>query len=347
MSYTDEDIKNILKNKEGELLEYKAVLPPSKTIAQLICAFANAKGGMIVLGATENELIGLSSDFNVNSIVAKAINMLVPQPEVEFEYAHYKGKTLYIINVVKSNLSIVLENFIYVREKDQITSTNLIEPTTASIDNEILKKVSSELKSECDSTAAKNSFVTHYYNIINILQKIVKQNIYDEKEQQILLRILFSSCADNFETYMSDILFEIYLAEPLSLKSNEQITVKEVLDCNDLNEFIVNFARKKISKLQRGSVKGFLDENKQISAFKVIEEIEQNNIEKILQIRHLFAHRNGIIDEKFQKYFSDTKLGELFLVSVEQIAEKLITVVKIVNKIDKKAIEKYSLSIYS
>jgi hypothetical protein len=30
----------------------------------------------------------------------------------------------------------------------------------------------------------------------------------------MLMRILFSSCADTFETFMSDLLYEIYLAKP-------------------------------------------------------------------------------------------------------------------------------------
>jgi predicted HTH transcriptional regulator len=38
---------------ESELLEYKAVLPPAATIAQLVCAFANTKGGAIVLGVVD------------------------------------------------------------------------------------------------------------------------------------------------------------------------------------------------------------------------------------------------------------------------------------------------------
>ena len=40
------DITRIIGQAESQSLEYKAVLPPSKNIAQLICAFANADGGV-------------------------------------------------------------------------------------------------------------------------------------------------------------------------------------------------------------------------------------------------------------------------------------------------------------
>ena len=53
------------------------------------------------------------------------------------------------------------------------------------------------------------------------------------------MRILFSSCADNFETFLSDLLYEIYLANPNTLKSNQQVTIKEIIDCPDMQEFVV------------------------------------------------------------------------------------------------------------
>jgi hypothetical protein len=118
------------------------------------------------------------------------------------------------------------------------------------------------------------------------------------------MRILFSSCADNFETYLADLLYEIYLAKPESLKSGEQISVKEVLDCSDMQDFIDFYAKKKLAKLQRGSVKGFIAENPQIHALNVFNASRQEGVEKLLQIRHLYSHRNGIVDERFLQYFA-------------------------------------------
>jgi predicted HTH transcriptional regulator len=42
------EVVGIIGQTEGTQLEYKAVLPPSKNIAQLISAFANTDGGYIV-----------------------------------------------------------------------------------------------------------------------------------------------------------------------------------------------------------------------------------------------------------------------------------------------------------
>ena len=352
MILNDTEIERILKLETNEEIEFKAILPPSKTIAQLISAFANSRGGQIVLGindkgpTSKKEIVGLSSDFNANAIVQKAIELLVPQPKIQYGYIYYKGKQLYIIVVSKSEDIIKFENRVFRR----IGNKNVSDRDYSLLDiksNIKLKELNIELLKEEDKlTSSRHSFIYHYQNIIKIFERIIEVMLGDE-EKRILLRILFSSCADNFETYLSDLLFEIYLAKPETLKSNEQISVKEVLDCLDMDEFITNFARKKISKLQRGSVRGFIEENKQISALTVITPTDQIEIERILQIRHLYAHRNGIIDEKFRQFFPDTKLGELFQMNISKIAEKLTILASIVRTVDNIAIEKYSLAIYS
>jgi len=69
---------------ESEVLEYKAVLPPSATIAQLVCAFANTKGGAIVLGVVDDGkqivINGLSDEFRAVQITRKAIDLLSAPP---------------------------------------------------------------------------------------------------------------------------------------------------------------------------------------------------------------------------------------------------------------------------
>ncbi len=140
-------------------------------------------------------------------------------------------------------------------------------------------------------------------------------------------------------------LYEIFLAKPETLKSTQEVTIKEVLDCADMQEFISYWSKKKLSKLQRGSVKGFLSENKQIDKLQVIDKSTQDEIERILQIRHLYAHRNGIVDEKFLKFYPEPyQLNEEHRLSITDMITHLTFLVDCVVKIDDKAIEKYDLS---
>ena len=71
------EIEHLIGTPESNTLEYKAVLPPSKNVAQLICSFANSEGGYIVLGVSDHyEINGLSEDFHANTITHKAKALL-------------------------------------------------------------------------------------------------------------------------------------------------------------------------------------------------------------------------------------------------------------------------------
>ncbi len=105
------------------------------------------------------------------------------------------------------------------------------------------------------------------------------------------------------------------------------------------------YAKQKILKLQRGSVKGFIKENKQISELDALDENSQNDIEKILQIRHLYSHRNGIVDEKFLQYYvGQFDLNTEYQMPISEICDKLCYLAEVAQRIDVAAVAKYQLA---
>ncbi len=352
-----EDLKSILGQPESEVLVYKAVLPPAKSMAQIIASFANTNGGYLILGvkelASKISYNGLSADFNSTSVTHKAIDLLSPKPNVTYENIIHEGKRLYAISVEKSNEIISIEGKVFIRNGTVTALKNPIQQNTNENKVQELKELEIKLDSNSTSgTEARSSFISHYKSIINIADRLAEL-LYptssimptDNQEGKILTRILYSSCADNFETYLSDLLYEIYLAKPDTLKSTQEVTIKEVLDCADMQEFVTYWSKKKLSKLQRGSVKGFLSENKQIEKLNVIDKTTQEEIEKILQIRHLYAHRNGIVDEKFLKYHPESyQVNDEHRLSIAEMINHLTFLVDCVINIDNKAIDKYDLN---
>lgn len=346
---------NILKD-ESNTLEYKAVLPPSKAIAQILCSFANTDGGLLILGVSEIgglKVSGLSEDFRATSITHKALDLLSPKPIVDYGYVQYEGKKLFAITVKKSQVIISVEGRIYKREASKTVLTNPVSnilspggyPRIASIN------ASMELLKEA-TTDSKYKILEHYQSVIKIVDSL-KQLLYpqgpssytNDKEGKVLTRIIYSSVVDNFETYLSDVLFEIYLAKPQTLKSEQLVKVEDVLNCSDIQEFITFWAKQKVGKLQKGSVKGFISDNKQIKDLNAMDATTQNEIEKILQIRHLYAHRNGIVDDKFIKYFPVGHIsGSEHQLSIDEVLNKIEYLSSIADKIDKAAINKYSLA---
>jgi hypothetical protein len=350
----ENEIIQIIGQPESSTLEYKAVLPPSKNIAQLISSFANNEGGYIILGVSDNlEINGLSEDFHANTITHKALDLLSPQPQVHYQYVVYKEKKLYVIKVEKSALPITLESKIYKRVGSSSILTNPTEITFKQNGYLRIKSINQQLETyKINATNSKVKVIEHYQSILKIIDDLGQilypvnpETTTSNQEGKILSRILFSSFVDSFEAYLSDLLYEIFLAYPTTLKSKQQVTIEEVLNCSDLQEFVKYWAKQKIGKLQKGSVKGFISDNKQINELEVLDEPKQNEIEKILQIRHLYSHRNGIVDEKFLQYFAGQfSLNIEHRMAISEICDKLCYLSDIIDQIDVKAKSKFSLA---
>ncbi len=351
------EIDSIIGKSESETLEYKAVLPPSRSIAQILSAFANTKGGYLVLGVNETKgkpiISGLSKDFHASTITQKAVELLSPKPMIAYDYVEYDGKTLFIIKVEKSTASVLVQGKTFIRIGDK---TSLAEPSSPAFRRTGYMRIadySNTLDGYTETaTGAKTKFIDHFQSVLRIIDDLDNllfpdgaDTITTNQEGKILTRILFSSLADNFETYLSDLLYEIYLANPNTLKSEEMVTIQDVLNCTDIEEFVDFWAKRKLGKLQRGSIKGFVAENKQINSLGVIGNTQQEELERILQIRHLYAHKNGIVDEKFMKYYpSQFEQNQEHQMTIDSVIDKMEYLASMVHCVDIAAVHKHSLA---
>ena len=351
-----EQAKETIGRQESDTLEYMAVLPPPKTIAQLISGFANTGGGLIILGVhvagKKVEVVGLSPDFKVNSVLHAAQDLLNSSLQLKHGYFSKEDKNLYAIRVEQSTTPVLVDGKAYKRIGErtiplvQETVTNVVEAVPE------LKAITEKISLlRANATAAKNNFLDHYQNIVNIIghsSKILFPNspshLTTMNEGKILSRILFASSIDNFETYLSELLFEIFLAVPASLKNDQQVTIKEVLDCSDMEEFVVYWSKKKLGQLQRGSVKGFLQDTQQLSTLNAIDQNRIDSIDKAFQIRHLYTHRNGVIDEKFLRIYPGRyNLNDRHEMTVVESLATFDYLIESVDIIDKAAIRKFRL----
>ena len=159
---------------ESELLEYKAVLPPAATIAQLISAFSNTKGGVIVLGVFEDgkqiTINGLSDEFRAVPITRKAIDLLSPTPLVSYDYVDHAGKQRFVIEVPKSSEEVSLGGKVYVRTGEHTTpkQTAPVKPLTEP-GIEKLRKAFAEDRKAC--TQARAKLLDHYESVLRISRR--------------------------------------------------------------------------------------------------------------------------------------------------------------------------------
>lgn len=140
-------IKDIeLNNPKSEILDFDAVpFSPVKT-AEIISSFANTKGGTIIFGIkeispTNNEIVGLSTDFNAIDITNKAISMLNPTPVVSFDWIKKGEELVFVIEIEKASEGIFLNNQKFIRQSSfTVLENNDIEKRCSIINNSQFKR---------------------------------------------------------------------------------------------------------------------------------------------------------------------------------------------------------------
>lgn len=113
------EIKSIIAAGEGYNAEFKVSVPSNvKGITEEVCAFANASGGVVLIGVDDaNAIKGVSIDNSKRSAIQNSINEISPVLKCDFNIVEVEGKNIAVIEVPSGqNKPYVLSGAIYVRQ---------------------------------------------------------------------------------------------------------------------------------------------------------------------------------------------------------------------------------------
>lgn len=93
---TIEELNLILQQGEGYNIEFKQALPSKlRELAEEICAFANAAGGVLLIGVKDdNSIQGVTIDNSIRSRLQEAIGLIQPRLDVKITEHEIDGKTI-------------------------------------------------------------------------------------------------------------------------------------------------------------------------------------------------------------------------------------------------------------
>jgi ATP-dependent DNA helicase RecG len=115
---TGGDIKLLIASGEGYNAEFKLNIPPKvKELTEEVCAFANAAGGVLLIGVNDaNEIKGVSIDNSKRSAIQNSLNEITPHLACSLSFVDVDGKSVGVIEVPSGpNKPYVLSGAIYVR----------------------------------------------------------------------------------------------------------------------------------------------------------------------------------------------------------------------------------------
>jgi len=112
-------IKSIVAAGEGYNAEFKVSIPSNvKGITEEVCAFANASGGVVLIGVDDaNNIKGVTIDNGKRSAIQNSINEISPALRCDFYIVEVDGLNVAVIEVSSAqNKPYVLSGAIYVRQ---------------------------------------------------------------------------------------------------------------------------------------------------------------------------------------------------------------------------------------
>jgi hypothetical protein len=160
------------------------------------------------------------------------------------------------------------------------------------------------------------------------------------------LEMALSRSVDNFLSYVSDILTQAITTRPDLLKTQEQVTLEEVLHHASLEDFVRWAAERRVNQL---SFKGLVDIaqyiEKRLGLTLHTTDEDWKSLKEAVAVRNIVVHRRAIADERFLWAMKGTTLtpGQKFSVPREMLAETMKCTMRIVRDFDMRVAAKFNL----
>ena len=104
------DLRNLIKTGEGLFLEFKRTIPSPEKIARELCAFANTKGGTLLIGIDDDgSIVGMESFYEEQFLLNDAVYYLCkPELDLTVEIVEYKQREIAVVLVKEAKEKPVL-----------------------------------------------------------------------------------------------------------------------------------------------------------------------------------------------------------------------------------------------
>lgn len=138
------ELRNLIQTGEGTFLEFKKTIPNAKKIAREIAAFANTRGGTILVGVDDNKTIsGVNGYFEEEFLLMEAAQKhCVPAVPLQIELVHVGSHDVMVVTVPEME-----KKPVYVKsKKKRLVFIRILDESTLASDEqaEVMKQQHSD-----------------------------------------------------------------------------------------------------------------------------------------------------------------------------------------------------------
>ncbi|NIY75140.1 hypothetical protein HED22_05740 [Thalassospira sp. HF15] len=171
------------------------------------------------------------------------------------------------------------------------------------------------------------------------------QQFRDYQTENMCIRL-----SDNFLCYLSEIIQACALKNPNIIKSKEQLSVEDILNFKRNKDIIRFVVDKKINGLTYGGVNDIDNFIMSRIGFSILEdENAKNIISYSVNLRNLYTHNRGIVDNIFKRkmkgnnLYSPCDVGDLYEVDYDDLVVIANNYYNICQELDLFVSEKFGL----
>ncbi len=120
------DFIRLVKTGEGSYLEFKRTISSPEKVAREISAFANTRGGILLIGVNDNKsVVGVESFYEEEMALEKALDYYCQPPvDADIEILPYYERELIIVRIPEAERKPVAvdadgKRTVYIRDKDK------------------------------------------------------------------------------------------------------------------------------------------------------------------------------------------------------------------------------------
>jgi hypothetical protein len=182
-----------------------------------------------------------------------------------------------------------------------------------------------------------------YY--IELSKKQTPEIIRMKKYMDVFQEILYVKHVENYINYVAGITYQIFVAKPETLRSSENITIKEALSHETIEHLILYVSERKVNEL---SYLSLTDLNKYFDdrfGIQLAKENDLHNLVIAIEVRNLAVHNRSIINQRYvnRLKISYEKIGTKRIIDHDELLELSSLLFRCVKSLDEEVKTKFGL----
>ena len=167
-----------------------------------------------------------------------------------------------------------------------------------------------------------------------------------KKFVRLMLQMQITRTVDHYLAYIADLLSEVFLARPETLRSNDTVEVEYVLRHETMDDLVKALAERRVERLAYAGLKELADSLRKrpgLELFASSDELLRGL--RIVEDRNLIVHNHAIVNNVYRrKVVNTTKAaGEKLALTYDSVMNDMKFLTSSVLATDRLAVAKWSL----